>query len=212
MTTPVRGSLPIQTDYTYSPGSVRAFSHQGKIILHDETFTLDASGRCTESVVKGVYSDTHWIFTYNTKGQLWSCQNKNSCVGGTSYSYNPDGDMVLATVTNSISDATDITFAYNEPTGDPLLEDNYPLNVNVPKIPQHDTYLRIFGKPSKHLLKLVSYEPSGSAAYPSPGPVYYAYQLDTDGYVTKKVAYDLNGSSSKTTLYDYVLANITLHP
>lgn len=98
VTTPVRNSLAIQTDYTYSPGSVRAFSHQGKIVLRDETFTLDASGRCTESVVKGNYSDTHWLFTYNAQGQLWSCQNKNSCVGGTSYTYNADGDLIQATV------------------------------------------------------------------------------------------------------------------
>jgi hypothetical protein len=52
--------------------------------------------------------------------------------------------MILASVATSVSDAIDISFAYNEPTGDPVLDDKYPLNVCM--IPQHDTYLRIFGK------------------------------------------------------------------
>ena len=209
-TTPVRGGVSIQTDYTYGPGSVRAFSHQGKVVLHDETFTLDASGRCTESVEKGTFSDTHWMYHYTPKGQLWSCQNKNSCVGGTTYTYNADGDMILASVATGVSDAIDITFAYNEPTGDPLLADKYPLNVNVGKIPQHDTYLRIFGKPGKHLIKLVSFEPSADIAYPSPSDVYYSYVLNAEGYVTKKVEYNLSTLASKTTLYDYIVTNIGL--
>jgi len=213
VTSSFRGSLSIQTDYTYSPGKIRAFTHQGKVVLHDETFTLDASGRCTESVEDGVYSDTHWIFTYNAKGQLWSCQNKNSCVGGISYNYNADGDMILATVATSPSDGVDITFAYNKPTGAPILADEYPLNVTVPKMAAHDTYLRIFGKPSKHLLKLVSYEPSGNVAFPTPSDLYYTYSLDTEGYVTKKIEYSgLSGVLPKTTLYNYVMTNITIQP
>lgn len=211
-TTPVRGSLNIQTDYTYGPGSVRAFTHQGKVVLHDETFTLDASGRCTESVEKGAFSDTHWVYNYKPKGQLGSCNNKNSCVGGTSYTYNADGDLILASVATGVSDAIDITFAYNEPTGDPLQEDKYPLNIAISKIPQHDMYLRIFGKPSKHLVKLVSYEPSGDIAFPSPSPVFYAYELNAEGYVTKKTETNLSTLASKTTPYDYLLTNIGLQP
>lgn len=213
VTTPVRGSLSIQTDYTYSPGKIRAFSHQGKIVIHDETFTLDASGRCTESVEAGAYSDIHWIFNYTEKGQLWSIYNKNSCVGGISYAYNTEGDMILATVATSPSDGMAITFAYNQPTNAPLLKDEYPLNITVPKMAAHDTYLRIFGKPSKHLPKLVSYEPSGSAAFPAPSDLYYAYTLDTEGYVTKKTEYSgLIGGQLKTTLYEYIITNITMHP
>jgi len=68
---PVRGSLDVHTDYTYGPGSVRAISYKGLVVAHDETFTLDANGRCTESVEEGnkLYNGAyfhytiHWIFT-----------------------------------------------------------------------------------------------------------------------------------------------------
>jgi hypothetical protein len=138
VTTPVRGSLAIETDYTYSPGTIRAFTHQGKSVLRDETFTLDASGRCTESAeqITVVNNNTplhylrEWKYTYTAKGQLWSCQNKNSCVGGSSYSYNADGDMIGASV-NAGTD-TDITFAYSQPNSASLVNDEYPINVTSP--------------------------------------------------------------------------------
>jgi hypothetical protein len=90
VTTPARGGLAIQTDYTYSPGKIRAFTHQGKVKLRDETFMLDASGRCKESaeVITVVNNNVpltylrEWKYDYNQKGQLWHFQNKNSCVGG----------------------------------------------------------------------------------------------------------------------------------
>ncbi|GAB4014398.1 hypothetical protein [Spirosoma koreense] len=214
VTTPVRGSMPIQIDYTYSPGQIRAFTHQGKIVLHDETFSLDASGRCTESVEAGTYSDVHWVYTYTDKGQLWSCMNKNSCVGGITYNYNAEGDMDRARLSTGVSEGVDIKIGYNEPLGAPLLNDAYPLNMTVPRMAAHDTYLRIFGKPSKHLPKHVSYERSpGSSFFYVPSDLFYVYSLDTDGFVTKKIEY--NGQSGvlpKTFLYEYEMANLTVNP
>lgn len=208
--TPVRGSLAIETDYTYSPGTVKAFTHQGKIVLRDETFTLDASGRCTESVVQGFYSDTEWEYHYTATGQLWSCTNKNSCVGGTSYKYNADGDMILAQLTTDAGGGgTDVTFAYSQRTVASLLNDEYPVNLNIPTIPAHDAYLRIFGKPSKHLVQRVSYEPSGSVAFPAPSDRFYTYVLDADGYVTQRsMSHTAGGSSVETTAHAYMLTDI----
>ncbi|GAB3558107.1 hypothetical protein [Spirosoma fluminis] len=211
VTTPVRGSMNIQTDYTYSPGKIRAFTHQGKIVLHDETFTLDASGRCTESVEVGVASDIHWTFNYDTKGRLESVYNKNSCVGGVSYYYNTDGDLGLAMLSTSPSNGISIAFFYNKPTGDPLQDDKYPLNVSLPRLAGHDMYLRIFGKPSRHLLKQVAYTSFDGSSVP--GNLSYVYTLDTEGYVTQKTEYD--GQSiklPKTSLYAYDMVNITVQP
>ena len=208
VTTPVRGSLAIQTDYTYSPGMIRAFTHQGKSVLRDETFTLDASGRCTESAeaITVINNNTplhylrEWKFTYNAKGQLWNYQNKNSCVGGFGYAYNADGDMISATKTTGISSSVETKFQYSQPGGDPMLSDNYPLNVIG--VNEHDAYLRIFGKPSKHLVTLVTPQASLDGDY-------YAYLLDADGYVTQRKQYKLNGAALvDTKSYAYVLTNI----
>ncbi|GAB3225116.1 hypothetical protein [Spirosoma arcticum] len=219
VTTPVSGSLAIQTDYTYSPGKIKAFTHQGNTVLRDETFTLDASGRCTESAQAYTVINnntpmqyaTQWVYKYTAKGQLWSCYNKNSCVGGTNYTYNADGDMILATVATSAFDFTDITFAYSQRTVAGLLNDEYPVNLNVPKIPEHDAYLRIFGKPSKHLVQRVSYEPSGSVAFPAPSDRFYTYVLNADGYVKQRsMFHTLGGSSVENTAYEYLVGNPTM--
>lgn len=102
----------------------------------------------------------------------------------------------------------DITFAYTGPNNAALL-DEYPLNVNVPKLEAHDAYLRIFGKPSKHLVKRVSYEPSGDVNFPAPANRFYTYVLNADGYVTQRsMAQTLGGSSIKNTPYEYMLTNI----
>ncbi|WP_020602271.1 DUF4595 domain-containing protein [Spirosoma spitsbergense] len=208
--TPVRGSLAIQTDYTYGPGTIRAFTHQGKTILRDETFTLDASGRCTESaeaitVVNNnvpLHYLRQWVFAYNEKGQLWHYQNKNSCVGGFGYSYNADGDMISATETTGISSSFETTFNYSPASGDPIMSDKYPLNVIG--VNEHDAYLRIFGKPGKHLVTLVTRQASLDGDY-------YAYQLDADGYVTQRKQYKLIGAALvDTKSYEYVTANMGL--
>ena len=207
-TTAVRGALSIQTDYTYSPGKIRAFTHQGREVLHDETFTLDASGRCTESTedITVINNNTplhyvrEWKFTYNAKGQLWSFQNKNSCVGGFGYAYNTDGDLIGAKETTGVSSSVETTFNYSQPGGDPILSDNYPLNVIG--VDKHDAYLRIFGKPSKHLVTLVTRQGS-------PDGDYYAYLLDADGYVTQRKQYKLIGAALvDTKSYAYVTTNI----
>lgn len=208
VTTPVRGSLAIQTDYTYSPGKIRAFTHQGKVVLRDETFTLDASGRCTESAEEITVINNNvpfhylreWKYAYNAKGQLWNFQNKNSCVGGFGYAYNADGDMIGATKSTGVTSSFETTFGYSQPGGDPILSDQYPLNVIG--VDEHDAYLRIFGKPSKHLVTLVIPQASLDGDY-------YAYLLDAQGYVTQRKQYKLIGAALvDTKSYAYVLTDI----
>ena len=209
VTTPVSGSLAIQTDYTYSPGKIKASTYQGYTTLRIETFTLDASGRCTESVVSTPYGATGWKYTYTAKGQLWTCTNKILLNEGTTYNYNADGDMVLATVSTVVQGVVNIKFAYSQRTVAGLLNDKYPVNLNVPKIPEHDAYLRIFGKPSKHLVQRVSYEPSADPYYPAPSDRFYTYVLNVDGYVKQRsMSHTLGGNSVETTAYEYVLTDI----
>lgn len=206
-----RGFTP-HTDYTYAPGSIRAASYEGNSLVRDETFILDASGRCTESVIKGTPNDTHWIYTYNAKGQLWSCQKQNTCVGGTSYTYNADGDVVQATVATSALDAMVVTFAYVLPMDTNYYYETYALNLNAPVLPEHDTFLRIFGKTGKHLVKGISYAPSGSTIITTPSDRFYAYVIKSDGYVTERnTAYTFGGSSIEKTVYKYELADITVN-
>lgn len=198
----------IRIDYTYSAGKIRAVSSAGLIIVRDETFLIDASGRCYESVEKGKYSDTHWIFEYNAKGQLEISYDKNSCARTTNYAYNADGDLILATISDSPSTYKSIIFVYTEPANTTLVPDRSPINLYVPRMHKHDTYLRIFGTPSKHLVKQVSYESSGNVNFPAPSDRFYTYTLDTDGYVKERImSSTLGGSSIENTVYDYLVAN-----
>lgn len=208
---PVRASQSgqnIQIDYTYSPGKIRAVSSAGRLIIRDETFLIDANGRCYESIQKGKPTDTHWIFKYNAKGQLDIAYDKNSCARTTSYTYNTDGDLIVAKISDSPSTYKSITFVYTEPTNTTLVHDRYPINLYVPRMYVHDTYLRIFGTPSNHLVKQVSYEPSGDINFPAPSSQFYTYALDLDGYVKgRTMSNTLGGSSIESTVYDYLVDN-----
>ena len=208
-----RGGVDYHTDYTYAPGSIRAASYQGSVLVRDETFTLDASGRCTESVVKGVPTDTHWIYTYNAKGQLWGCQKKNTPVGGTSYTYDAAGDLIKASVATSVSDGMELTFSYVLPMNPNYYSyDTYPLNLNVPMLPEHDTFLRIFGKTGPHLVKSVSYSPLGSVIVPTPGTRFYGYDIISDGSIVERdMAYTFGGKPVEKLVYQYELADLKVN-
>ena len=212
------GVIASYTDYTYAPGSIRAASYQGSSLVRDETFILDASGRCTESVIKGSSYDTYWAYYYNAQGQLASSGKKNTCVGAVSYTYGADGDMIKATVATSATSGTDIKFDYTLLFVDPkLYNDAYPLNLNVPLLPEHDTFLRIFGKMGKHLVRRVSYTPSPYDNAPAPSDRFYSYVLGSDGYVTERnMSYKLEGTKTggrpvERTAYEYEMANIMLN-
>lgn len=209
VTTAVPRGLTPHTDYTYAPGSIRAASYEGNMLVRDETFTLDASGRCTESVIKGIPNDTHWIYTYNAKGQLWGCHKPNTCVGGTSYTYNTYGDLIQATVSTSVLDAMVVTFAYVLPMDANYYYETYALNVNAPVLPEHDTFLPIFGKTGKHLVKGISYAPSGSKVITTPSNRFYEYVIKSDGFVTQRnTAYTFGGTPFEKMEYTYELADI----
>lgn len=208
VTSDARSYSTSHTDYTYSPGKIQAVSYLNNTVVRDETFTLDASGRCTESVLTGLFSNIHWAFTYNAKGQLIYCTNKASTTGATSYTYNADGDLILAEKSISPSDYRETTFAYDKPSGTPMLIDKYPLNVVGAS--EHDAYLRIFGTPSKHLVKQASYEPSGDVNFPAPADQLFTYVLDANGYVTERKAYNvIGGALTDTKPYVYQVGPFT---
>lgn len=209
-----RGGVVYHTDYIYAPGSIRAASYQGAILVRDETFTLNTTGsRCTESVVKTSTGEAHWVYSYNAKGQLSSCQNKNSPIGGATYAYDKDGDLVKATVAVTLTESMDITFSYTVPTLDDSRHDvTYPLNLNVPMLAEHDTFLPIFGRSSKPLVKWVYYSPSGLPVVTKPSDQFYAYMLSGDGYVSDRtMSYTFGGSPVEKIHCTYVMATVGLH-
>jgi hypothetical protein len=110
--------------------------------------------------------------------------------------------MISATESTGTSTSFETKFNYTPAGGDPIMSDNYPLNVIGVK--EHDAYLRIFGKPGKHLVTLVTEQGSLDGDY-------YNYTLDADGYVTQRKQYKLIGSSLvDTKSYAYVTVNMGL--
>lgn len=206
VTTTNQNGLVTQTDYSYGPGSIRAFTHQGRTILRDETFTLDATGRCTESVIKGKPNDVHWLYNYDAKGRIWSLQNTSTCVGGTSFIYNEAGDLVTAAVATSVFDSNTATFIYTTPGSSAFQEDLYPLNVI--SVRDHDRFLRIFGKPGRHLIRKISFTSSNGS--PVLNDQYFSYGTDYDGYVQLRDQLNSHGliGDDGRTLYEYELSNI----
>lgn len=212
----VRGSVNVRTDYTYSAGSIHALSYVGNSPYYDETYLINVNtGRCYEyKGLKYLYSNssqtdkTELVYQYNAKGQLQTASDKANAAIRTEYTYNVDGDMSRAIhyginySTLVVGVQSDYTFLYDQPAGDPILADRYPLNVEVAGFT--DPYLSIFGKPGKHLVKLITEKSSL-------GGTYYTYKLNPDGYVTERKEYKLfNGALVETKAYDYLVTNIGL--
>lgn len=211
----VRGNTNVRTEYTYSAGSIHAISYVGTSLFYDQTFLLDANKRCYEyKELKYLYSNssqtekTEVVYTYNAKGQLQTAADKSNAAVRTEYTYNADGDMNRAIqygldyTHSTVKVQSDYTFAYDQPTGDPILTDRYVLNSEIAGFP--DLFLKIFGTPSKHLVKLITEKSSL-------GGQYYTYTLNADGYATKRDEYSLsNGSLVESRSYDYLITNLSV--
>ncbi len=210
----VRGSQAYRRDYTYSSGLINVNISSGNDVLGQETYWIDANtGRCYESNVQVyLYSNstkadvTERMYTYTDKGQLKTCTNKHSPGERIEYTYYVNGDLNKATRYGApqfgypVKVLEETTFAYDQPTGDPILADLYPLNSLSTGLP--DEYLRIFGKPGKHLVKLTTRKFSL-------GGTYYTYSLNAEGYVTTRKTYDLSGGGlTETKAYDYLVTDI----
>ncbi|MFD2934856.1 hypothetical protein [Spirosoma flavum] len=210
----VRGNTNTRTEYTYGAGSINAISYVGNNLLADQTYLIDeTTGRCTEyKGLQYLYSNssqtekTELVYQYNTKGQLKTASDKANAAIRTEYTYNVDGDMIRAIhygmnySTLAISVQSDFTFAYDQPTGDPVLADLSPINVDETGFP--DPFLKVFGKTSKHLVKLIMEKST-------PGGSYFTYTLNADGYAMERKKYSLfNAASIETIPFNYLVTNL----
>ncbi|RYF64561.1 MAG: hypothetical protein EOO39_26445 [Cytophagaceae bacterium] len=211
----VRGNKNVHTEYTYSAGSIHAISYVGTSLFYDQTFLLNANGRCYEyKELRYLYSNSSQtekkevVYTYNAKGQLQKAADKSNAAVRTEYTYNADGDLNRAIqygldyTHSTIKVQSDYTFSYDQPTGDPILTDRYVINSELAGFP--DLFLNIFGTPSKHLVKLITEKSSL-------GGQYYTYTLNADGYATKRDEYSLSsGALVESRSYNYLVTNMTV--
>ena len=207
----VRGSLAVHQDYTYPTGQIVVITSSGIELIREETFWLDANtGRCYQSKAIKYTGDplmsiVNLYYTYNAKGQLINCQSKD-ITGWTDYTYTADGDLSKAIDYSAFGVAIlETTFNYDAAFGDPVMPDLYPLNSEWTRLT--DRYLRIFGKHSKHLVKLVTVKslPGNDIKKNR----FYTYTLDADGYVAVRKEFNFpNANLIETVGYNYAVTNI----
>jgi hypothetical protein len=200
--------------YTYGAQSIKTTTYSGSTVVLEETYLLDANtGRCTESKEKTfvfysfgtVEFEQPWVYQYNALGQLKTRTSKNNGEK-TTYTFNADGDMTKASSTGIDGNPSkDITLAYDQPVGDPILADRNLLNTEWTSLP--DPYLRIFGKTSKHLVKLATQK--NFYGNQAPSTYYYAYVLNADGYITEEKKFNLfNAALVSAKTYNYLVTTI----
>lgn len=219
----VRGSLASRTEYSYSPGIIKALTYSGTSLIVDQTYLVDVkTNRCYEfNELWYIYSNSdqtrqrNLVFTYTDKGQLKTCSEKQSPQERTEYTYNADGDVIKAISYGAPQFAyspialDETTFAYDQPAGDPILTDLHAMNSDWITLPNY--YLPIFGKLSKHLVKLTINKPLVIKPYLDVIQHYYTYTLNADGYVTDRNTYSVSGGALlKTDSYKYLVTPVTV--
>jgi hypothetical protein len=213
----LRGNVTILTKYQYGLNYIKSNTTRNSKLSQEVTYSLDpATGHCvmvkqtTYKYLSGIPYPTEYLYTYqyNTKGQLVNRFDQDYPDLTTEFEYAANGD--LTAVTNYAANfnkpgkkvLTGAKLFYDQPTGDPILADKYPINPEEGNFP--DPYLRIFGKTGRHLVKLSTYLNSLD------GKV-YSYQMDADGYVKKRDSYKLVGAALvDSQVYGYVLSEVGL--
>lgn len=204
--------------YTYSANTVVTKLYGNNKLQEQTTYLLQpATGNCFESQhkeyvtsgpVPNLAKESSYIYQYSPKGQLMTRKNKNSANDYTDFFYDTDGKL------NKVSQYGDSgkgngsapmlivesNLIYTQSSGQPLLDDHYPINCEFANMP--DPYLRVFGKPTKYLVKLVTEK--GSL-----GGRYFSYTLNADGYPVSRQMYNISGGALMQTIdYDYVTTGL----
>lgn len=207
-----RGGVPASySTYKYTAHSiVETVYYKGKV-ASEIIYTLDAvTGYCSESnqtdyIPYGpnayVEEQTSTAYTYNAKGQILTRTNKKSPTEKSSFVFDAAGDLVkIKNYSKNSLLEREYTLYYDQPTGDPILPNLTPIANDLLNLP--DQFLPIFGKPSKHLVKMTTDNKSLDG-------IYYNYLLNADGYPTTRQAYSLTGAALVETLvYDYLVTKI----
>ncbi|WAC14661.1 hypothetical protein [Dyadobacter pollutisoli] len=201
--------------YKYNANYIIATVYYNNKVAQETTYLLDNYLRCYESIQKDYIpmgpnayqvKESNFHYNYNSKGQLDSRINKKVPTQKTVFIWNAAGDLVKMTGYNFRSGQayepvqSETTLYYDQPTGDPILADLAPINSEAANLP--DPYLMVFGKSSRHLVKMVTENTSL-------GGNYYAYALDAEGYVTKRDWYTVTDAKLiESTLYEYLISDL----
>jgi hypothetical protein len=212
-----RGSQPAYIVYNHSPNKIVSKLYSSTNKLEEViNYLLDPkTGNCYESQHKEYTNpnsnqptESTYGYYYNIKGQLMMSQNKGNVADYTLLSYDTVWNLVKVTHYGNSGNGTpakvilESNLSYNHPAGEPLLLDLQPLDCEFAGLP--DRFLRIFGKPTKYLVKLIT--ETGSL-----GGRYSTYTMNADGYPTSRQIHNLNGGGLIQTIpYDYLVTNMVL--
>ncbi|MBD2705572.1 hypothetical protein IC229_33500 [Spirosoma sp. BT702] len=184
------------TEYSYDNLSIKSTRTMGAGKKLEITYLLGPNtGRVYESIekhytyyIKGMsLTQLHWLYEYDNKGYLKTRRKKNASTDRSEYTFNAAGDLSKVTVYD-IYDVVvqEVTFAYDQPSND-ILTDKLPLYSSWATYP--DSYLPIFGKTSKHLVKRITQK-----EFRGVNPVvdrFFAYTLNADGYVKEEQEFEM---------------------
>ena len=212
------GGSPTYIQYKYGNNSIVSTLYYNNKIAEIATYLLDAKGRCydaklVEHIQYGpnsyVEKETGFTYLYNEKGQIKSFTDKKYASQKTTFDYNAAEELTKITAYNpsasnpGLGIVSESTLYYDQPTGDPILDDLSPINLEAANLP--DPYLMIFGKPGKHLVKMITEK--GSL-----GGKYFTYTLDAEGYVTKRDIYQVSGAALvESKSYGYLVTDLLLN-
>lgn len=209
------GASPSYVLYKYGAHSISSTFYYNNKVAQVMTYLLDANGRCYDSkqvdiIQMGphftVEKESGFTYLYNPKGQLTTRTDKKHPTQTTSFVYDSAGE--LNKITNYNPTATnpglglesESTLYYEGQAGDPILADLSPINIEAANLP--DPYLMIFGKPGKHLVRMITEK------FSLDGQI-FSYTLNADGYVTKRDVYNISGAAlTETKSYDYLVKEL----
>lgn len=209
------GGGPTYVQYKYGNHWIVGTLYYDNKVAQVMTYSLDANGNCYESkqvdyIPYGpnavLEQESGFTYLYNQKGQLATRTNKKFINRKTLFAYDAAGDLTKISDYNpspsnpGLGLVSEHTLYYDQPTGDPLLDNLSPINPDVANLP--DPYLMIFGKSSKHLIKMITQK--GSL-----GGKYYNYEVDKEGYATKRQEYEISGAALiESKSYEYLITEI----
>lgn len=209
------GESPSYITYKYGAHSISSTFFYNGVVAQVMTYLLDANGRCYDSkqvdyVPYGpnqtLEKESGFTYLYNPKGQLTTRTDKKYTNQTTSFVYDAAGELIKISSYNpgpynpSPGLESESRLYYEGATGDPILTDLLPINIEAANLP--DPYLIIFGKPGKHLIKMITEK------FSLDGQI-FNYTLNADGYVTKRDVYKILGAALiETKSYDYLVTEL----